>query len=80
MEPLALAIAFVLALIVLLRRPGVLSPVPLLVSASRWPVTPAPGDEEEQLPETDRAPRPLLPWGVAAVAALRLVFLLTLHA
>jgi len=80
MEPLALAIAFVLALIVLLRRPGVLSPVPLLVGASRWPVTPAPGDEEEQLPETDRAPRPLLPWGVAAVAALRLVFLLTLHA
>ena len=80
MEPLALAIASVLALIVLLRRPGVLSPVPLLVSASRWPVTPAPGDEEEQLPETDRAPRPLLPWGVAAVAALRLVFLLTLHA
>jgi len=80
MEPLALAIAFVLALIVLLRRPGVLSPVPLLVSANRWPVTPAPGDEEEQLPETDRAPRPLLPWGVAAVAALRLVFLLTLHA
>jgi len=80
MEPLALAIAFVLALIVLLRRPGVLSPVPLLASASRWPVTPAPGDEEEQLPETDRAPRPLLPWGVAAVAALRLVFLLTLHA
>ena len=80
MEPLALAIAFILALIVLLRRPGVLSPVPLLVSASRWPVTPAPGDEEEQLPETDRAPRPLLPWGVAAVAALRLVFLLTLHA
>ena len=80
MEPLALVIAFVLALIVLLRRPGVLSPVPLLASASRWPVTPAPGDEEEQLPETDRAPRPLLPWGVAAVAALRLVFLLTLHA
>ena len=80
MEPLALAIAFVPALIVLLRRPGVLSPVPLLVSANRWPAIPAPGDEEEQLPETDRAPRPLLPWGVAAVAALRLVFLLTLHA
>ena len=81
MEPLALAIAFVLALLVLLRRPGVFSPVPLAASARPWPATPAPGDdEEEQLPETDRAPRPLLPWGVAAVAALRLVLLLTLHA
>jgi hypothetical protein len=80
MEPLALAIAFVLALLVLLRRPGVFSPVPLAVSASRWPTTPAPGDDEEQLPETDRAQRPILPWGVAAVAALRLVLLLTLHA
>jgi len=54
--------------------------VPLAGSASPWPATPAPGDEEEQLPETDHAPRPLLPWGVAAVAALRLVLLLTLHA
>jgi hypothetical protein len=80
MEPLALAIAFVLALLVLLRRPGVFSPVPLAANAARWPTTPAPGDEEEQLPETDRAPRPILPWGVAAVAALRLVLLLTLHA
>jgi len=80
MEPLALAIAFVLALLVLFRRPGVFSPVPLAARASPWPVTPAPGDEEEQLPETDRAPRPLLPWGVATVAALRLVLLLTLHA
>jgi len=75
---------FVLALLVLLRRPGVFSPVPLAAlaaSASRWPATPAPGDdEEEQLPETDRAPRPLLPWGVAALAALRLALLLTLHA
>ena len=80
MEPLALAIAFVLALLVLLRRPGVFSPVPLAASASPWPAAPAPGDEEEQLPETDRAPRPILPWGVAAVAALRLVLLMTLHA
>jgi len=80
MEQLAPAIAFVLALLVLLRRPGVLSPVPVATSATRWPVRPAPGDEEEQLPETDRAPRPILPWGVAAVAALRLAILLTLHA
>ena len=75
-----LTIAFAVALLVLLRRPGVFSPVPLLASASRWPGQPAPGDEEEQLPETDRAPRRWLPWGVAAVAAVRVVLLLTLQA
>jgi hypothetical protein len=80
MEPLLLAIAFALALIILLRRPGALSPVPLAVGMSRWPGAPAPGDEEEQLPETDRAPRRWLPWGVAAVAGVRLVLLLTVHA
>ena len=80
MEPLALAIAFALALLVLLRRPGVLSPVLLAVGTSRWPGQPGPGDDEEQLPETDRAPRRWLPWGVAWVAALRLVVLLTMHA
>jgi len=79
MEPLALAIAFVLALLVLLRRPGVFSPVPLEASASPWPTTPAPGDEEEQLPETDRAPRPLLPWGGRRGGAPAGA-LLTLHA
>ena len=74
---MTVAVAF--ALVVLLRRPGVFSP------ALAWEVTPgAPGepdDGEEQLPETDRAPRPrLLPWMVAAVAAARVVLLVTLHA
>jgi hypothetical protein len=80
MEPLALAIAFALALLIVLRRPGVFSPVPLAVHASPWPTTPAPDDEEEQMPETDRAPRPWLPVGVATLATVRLVLLLTLHA
>ena len=80
MESLALAVAFALALIVLLRRPGVFSPAPVLANASSWPAPPAPGDEEEQLPETDRAPRPWLAWGVAGMAMLRLVLLLTVHA
>jgi hypothetical protein len=81
MEPLALAVAFALALVILLRMLGVTSPVPVTVQGRRWPTTPAPDDEEEQLPETDRAPRKwLLPWTVASVAALRLVLLLTLHA
>jgi len=79
MEPLALAIVFALALFLVLRRPGVFSPALVWAGASRSPVPP-PGDEEEQLPETDRAPRPWLPLGVAAVATVRLVCLLTLHA
>lgn len=79
MEPLATAVVAALALLILLRRPGALSPVPL-VTAHGWQGVPAPGDEDEQLPETDRAPRPWLPWGVAAVATVRLVLLLMLHA
>ena len=80
MEPLALAIACAMALIILLRRPGELSPVPAFARAGRWPGQPAPDDEEEQLPETDRAPRRWLPWSVVALAALRVVLLLTLQA
>ncbi len=79
MERLAIILAAALAIVILLRRPGALSPV--LVLETGMPLRPtAPGDEEDQLPETDRAPRPWLPWGVTAVAALRLVLLLTLHA
>ena len=80
MEPLALTVAFALAILFLLRRPGVFSPVPVVATSSFWPGTPAPGDEEEQLPETDRAPRRWLPWSVAALAALRVVLLATMHA
>ena len=80
MEPLALTIAAALALVFLLRSPGAFSPVLVGEGAGRAPATPMPGDEEEQLPETDRAPRPWLPWAVAAVAALRVVLLFTMRA
>jgi hypothetical protein len=76
---MAIALAAALALAVLFRWPGVFSPA-LVLPAAAFGRLEAPGDEEEQLPETDRAPRPWLPWAVAAVAALRLVLLLTLHA
>jgi hypothetical protein len=70
-------LAFGMLFLVLLRSR--LVPVPVL--AGRAPPPARPGDdEEEQLPETDRAPRPWLPLSVAAVAALRLVLLVTLHA
>jgi hypothetical protein len=79
MEPMAAALAAALAIVLLLLRwPGVFSPV-LAVEGWARPQNP-PGEDEEQLPETDRAPRPWLPWGVAAVAGIRLVLLLTLHA
>jgi hypothetical protein len=80
MEPLTLSLLIVLAFIVLVRRPGAFSPVlagpeePAL-----WPGTPATGDDEDQMPETDRAPR-WLPWSVATVAVARVALLVTLHA
>ena len=80
MDPIALSVLFVLALIVLLRRPGVMSPALAGAEvAPHWPGSPA-GDDDEQLPETDRAPRPWLPWGVAAVGLVRVALLVTLHA
>jgi hypothetical protein len=80
MEPLALIAVFVLALAVLLRRPGVFQPALVAEGLGRWPGPRTPGDEDEQLPETDRAPRPWLPWAVGAVAVVRVALLLTLHA
>ncbi|HEY6909564.1 MAG TPA: hypothetical protein VI356_09355 [Myxococcales bacterium] len=80
MEPLALASIAALALVLLLRRPGVFSPALVAEATGRMPASAVPGDEEEQLPETDRAPRRWLPWAVAAVAMLRVVLLVTLHA
>ncbi|TMA85347.1 MAG: hypothetical protein E6J63_20035 [Deltaproteobacteria bacterium] len=80
MELLALTVAAALALLVLLRRPGLLSPVLLAEGGLPVPASPAPGDDEEQLPETDRAPRSWLPWTIAAVGVLRLVLLVTLNA
>ena len=81
MEPMALGIAAALAIIVIMRlTPGAFSPVLAIDAAGRPSTPPLPDDDEEQLPETDRAPRPWLPWSVAAVAAVRLVLLVTLHA
>jgi len=80
MELLSLAVAAALALLVLLRRPGVFSPVLLAEGGLPVPASPAPGDDEEQLPETDRAPRSWLPWTIAAVGVVRLVLLATLNA
>jgi hypothetical protein len=81
MEQMTLVIAAGFALVLLTRvAPGLFSPV-LAFAAQGRPVVPSvPDDDEEQLPETDRAPRNWLPWSVAAVAAVRLVLLLTLHA
>ena len=77
MEPFTVALV-ALALIVLLRRPGVFSPA--LVVESGDLVRAPPGDEDDQLPETDRAPKRWLPWTVAAVALVRVALLVTLHA
>jgi hypothetical protein len=79
MEPLVLAVGVALALVVLFRRPGLWAPA---LAYEGRPGVPD-EDDDEQLPETDRAPRAgnrRLAWVVAAVAALRLVLLLTLHA
>jgi hypothetical protein len=82
MEPLALVLVLALALAFLLRRPGDFQPV-LVAGADgirRWPGPQVPGDEDEQLPETDRAPRRWLPWTVGALALVRVALLVTLHA
>jgi hypothetical protein len=67
------------ALFILLRRPGLFSPALVLEGAEHAPVL-APGDEDEEMPETDRSPRPWLPWAVAAVAFVRVTLLVALHA
>ncbi|HUJ26460.1 MAG TPA: hypothetical protein VLW85_10600 [Myxococcales bacterium] len=75
---MALTVGVALALVVLLRTPGVLAPALAWEVGTGRPGEPDEGDE--QLPETDRAPRRWLPWTVAAVAALRVLLLVTLHA
>ncbi len=79
MEPAAFAILAALAIVLLLRRPPMLFAVAIARGARRWHLRP-PGDGDDQQPETDRAPRPWLAWSVAAVAAVRVAVLLTLHA
>jgi hypothetical protein len=78
MDPVVASVLIALAIVALLRRPWVFSPA--LVMEPIAAAALAPGDEDEQLPETDRAPRSWLPWTVAAVAALRVGLLVTLHA
>lgn len=81
MEPFALSVLLALAIAVLLSRPGVFAPALVFESAAREPTPPSvPGDDEDQLPETDRAPRSWLPWTVGAVAVVRLGLLAVLHA
>ncbi|MFN2548782.1 MAG: hypothetical protein ABR567_15255 [Myxococcales bacterium] len=78
MEPLALSIAAVLFVIALLKMPGLTAPA----LAYAQPLTGTiPGDDEEELPQTDRAPaRNWLAWTVAAVAAVRLAALVVFQA
>jgi hypothetical protein len=84
MEPLTLLAIAAFALVILIRKLGWFSPA-LITAVGPIDWAPAsPGDDEEQMPETDRAPRiPRLPWlgiSVACVLALRVGLLLTLHA
>ena len=80
MEPLALSsVPLAIAIVAMFRTPGACAPALAGAEvAPRWPGRP-PADDEEQLPETDRAPRNWLPWGVAATAAVRVALLVTLH-
>jgi hypothetical protein len=80
MQLVVIALAAAVAVLILFRMPGVFAPALAMAGDSRRPDAEPPGDEDEQIPETDRAPRRWLPWSVAAVAAVRLVLLLTLHA
>jgi hypothetical protein len=78
MLPIALSLLIAFVFIALLRTPGVFSPA--LVLEAQAPGTRMPDDDEDQMPETDRAPRHWLTWGVAAVGLVRIGLLVTLHA
>lgn len=82
MEPVALTLFLALAIFALLRMPGAFCPAPVAAASLREGAVAIPGEEdEEELPQTDRAPaRTWLPWTVAAVAAARLVALVALRA
>ena len=72
-------IAFAVLFFALLRLHAVRVAIPLAEAAIVGPG--APDDDEEQKPETDRAPRQLswLPLAVGAMAAVRVAFLVVLH-
>ena len=80
MEPLALTAFLAIAIFALFRTPGVFAPALAGPEQSAyWPGTVK--DEDEELPQTDRAPSfQWLPYAVAAVATVRLAFLVALQA
>jgi hypothetical protein len=81
MEPITLIAVGAVILFALFRRPGNFSPALVLETESRCEGRTSPDeDDEEQMPETDRAPRPWLPWTVAAIALVRVTLLVTMHA
>ena len=79
---IAWALALAALLLILLRQSGwLLAPV-ALESCAGGPRVPGEGGEDEQLPETDRAPRPglsALTCAVALTAALRLGVFIAIH-
>ena len=72
--------AFGLLFVIALRRSWLSVPV-LVAQATSMPRPGDAGDEEEQQPETDRAPRsfPWLPTAIGMTAALRLCLLVGWH-
>ena len=80
MEPLALSsLPLAFAIVAMFRTPGASGPALAGAEvAPHWPGTPP--SDDEQLPETDRAPRNWLPWGIAATAAVRVALFVTMHA
>ena len=70
MEQAAVAGMMALSIAMMMRRPGTFSPALAGAELAPWKPT-SPGDDEQQ-PETDRAPRKVLPWAVAGIAAARL--------
>jgi hypothetical protein len=81
MEHIALVAVAVVVLIAFLRTAGFFSPALVHEGESRCQGPATPDDpEDEQMPETDRAPRPWLPWAVAAIGLIRVTLLVTLHA
>jgi hypothetical protein len=78
---MAWALALVALFLAVLRQSGwVLAPI--AVERAPGPRTPGDGGEDDQLPETDRAPRraiSTLTCAVALTAAVRLGVLLVIH-
>jgi hypothetical protein len=75
------AVAFGMLFVIALRRALVSAPALVVSQVASQPRPGDAGDEEEQQPETDRAPRsfPWLPTAVAMTAALRLCLLVGWH-